>query len=262
MAGQEFVTPLTELAEVWRPRHQMYFPIWETREKISLPQSLGFPRVFVNGEEFVLAKNGATALKPGLYVESVITRITETNITKAVGVLSEQITVEVGTTTVTENQFQDGYLLITGGAADVIGHRFPIKGNSAGGGTAADTITVRLAVEMPIALNLTTDIAIYTSPYANLVIGSAGTASTLGNSPRGIPCVAVEANYYFWAQKKRFGIAQINGVFTVDTESQSLKAGPGGQLSPVGAHVDVEVATLLETVDVADGGWALVDMDF
>ena len=260
MAGQEFVTPLTELAEVWRPRHQFYFPIWETREKVELPHALGFPRVFVNGSEFVLAKNGATALTAGLYVESAITRITETNITKAVGVLSEQITVEVGTTAVTENQFQGGYLIITGGAAAAIGHTFPIKGNSAGGGTAEDTIVVRLAVEMPIELDITTDIAIYTSPYANLVRGAS--TSTPGNAARGIPPVAVEANYYFFLQKKRFGAASIEGAITVDSEAQALKPGPDGQLSVASALGNSVVATLLETADVADEGWALVDMNF
>lgn len=263
MATQQFVTPLKELQEVWRPRHTMHFPIWETRKEVELPHALGFPKVFVNGQEFVLAKNGSTALKAGLYVESVITKITEDTITKKANVLADQVTVTVGTTTVTKDQFTGGYLLVTDNTdTDVEGHTFPIKGNDAGGGTANDTIIVRLATELPIELDTSTDIAIYTSPYNNLILGTGGESTTSGNSPRGIPHVEVEANYYFWLQTKRMGAAKIEGAITVDTEAQGLKAAADGKLSVVAAHTDITVATLAETAAVADEGWALVDMNF
>ena len=261
MGGQIYDTPLSEMAEQYRPHHQIEFPVWETRgaddvvelNKLRLPNRLGYERKFVNGEKFAIAKNGDTVITPGLNLESVITKISETNITKAVPVLSSVIIVEVGTTVVAKDQFMGGRLLINGGTG--VGHEFPIKGNEAGGGTAADTISVSLDVEMPLALATDTDVSIYTSPFNNLQLGSGGEASTSGNVARGQSIVEIGKKEYFWLKFYGPGIVQAGAAITVDTESQILKPAADGKVIPIAAHNDRGIATLMETADVANNAW-------
>ena len=189
--GREFVSRSKELPQVFRPRHQWDFPMWETRDEIRQPHRLGFPKFYVDGTKAVLAKNGSVALSPAVYVESPFTSIADTNLPKAVGVREDKVTITVGTTAVAEDLYKDGRIIITGGTG--VGHSFPVIGNSGGGGTAADTIVIYLGAQLPIALSTTTDVRVITSRYRNLRVGTGSGELAVGFVPIGVPI-----GDYFW----------------------------------------------------------------
>ena len=264
MPERQFTTPLDELPSIYRPQHTVDFPIWEykKRAEVNLPLRPGYLREFVDGTKYVLAQNGATELNPAEYVESVITRINETNITKAARILSNRVVVEVGTTSVEENDFAGGDLFVVGGTG--AGHRFPINGNTEGGGTAADTIIVYLAVQLPLALALDSDVSIYSSPYRNMRQGTEGLGSSGQPAPRGIPNITVPANMMFFLQKSGRGMAKMAADIAVGNAARALATTTDGELSVLGNAVSPAVATLLDpsAIDVSANAYALVDMDF
>ena len=260
----KFESPLTEVEHFFRVRHQYDFPMWETREEIRLPHQVGFPRMFRNGQWFVLLKNGATELQPGYYVEPVITVIQEHPLAKTVEELQERITFTTPAgTIVTEDQFQDGFLQVTDHTGK--GYNLPIAGNTAGGSAGAtDTIEIYLSVHMPIELDLTTDAQIVTSEFRNIRLGTA-----TPYIPQGLPPIVVPPNEYFWSQVKGRAVGFTAGVDVSVFTSRGqvgLKAGGSGQLDVMNAATDAgqRVARLarLPTADVAAGGAIDVILDF
>lgn len=257
--SRQFVTPIGELPNAFRPRHQKVWPIWETREKLEQPWWIGFPKWFINGQLYVLARNGGTKLNAWETVEVPITAIAETDITKAVEVLASQIIVEVGTTTVTEDQFSDGLLQVTGGLG--AGLTLALKGNAAGGGTAGDTIVVYTGHEFPIALDTTSDIKISTSKFRNL-----RKSTGAGEKVVGAPAVDVEPSEYFWLHKQGPGSAyagaSITGSTAANVELVADTGNDSGQLTPKTDALDGNqvVAHLIDpTATIADGSLMFVD---
>ena len=263
MPEKPFAEPLTELPLWYRAAHTKDFPIWETRDKLDgyLPLQLGYPRKFANGQEYFLAKNGATKLKAGYYVETSITAIEEDTLTEVVELGDNRATIEVGTTTVTKDQFAGGFLQVKDHTGK--GHNYAIRGNTAGGGTAGDTITVYLGIEVPVALDKTSDIQIVTSPWNNLVEGTGAETDSGHHVARGIPSIEVEANYYFWLQGRGPGLAIAQTAINVSVNvPQSLRPGTNGRLNLVSAHPDQAVATMLDPNAVVADEAFYVDMHF
>lgn len=254
MNSQEFVTPYNELPQFFRPRHQLVWPLWDTRDKLEPPWQIGFPKGFANRQWFCLAQNGDTKLLPGEGVESVITAISEDTITEAVGKLETVVPITVGTTTVAENLFQDGFLQIKDHAGK--GYNFQIKENEAGGGSAGDTIKIFLAHHLPIELDLTSDVQIVTSPFRNL-----RKSRGAGNKFMGIPPTEVDPNNYFWLQFEGPALAIAGetivanrGTVWLAPDSQTEATNRGRVVAhPATAGVDV-IGYRLDPNAVLDGG--------
>ena len=223
--ARTFVKPFKELPQIYRPRHQWNFPIWETRDEIREPHRVGFPKTFVNGQKVVLAKNGPLSLAPGRYVESVLVSLQDVNLPEAASQLSDQVTVTSGTTAVAADAYVDGFLIINGGLG--AGHLFPVDGNTAGAGSAAtDTITVHLGCQLPVALDTTTDIRLISSRYRNVRTGTGTGDLALGFVPIDVP-----ANDYFWLITEGPTAAIAGEAITLSPTTVDLKPGGGGRLS-------------------------------
>ena len=246
MPAREFAEPLSEMEQIFRPRHQDAWPIWETREELKQPWVVGFPKIFVNGEWYRIMQNGATAITAAnRLLETTIYAISETNLTKSVDKLESSITVEVGTTAVTENRFAGGRLQVKSGTG--VAYDFPIVGNTAGGGTALDTIQVYVT-EMPIELDTTTDIQIITSPYRNIRLGVGSGEVSVGANP-----TTVEANHYFWGKHRGAAIGQAGGAMTgSDSGHVELSAGADGKYITHPASASQTVGYLNDPATVAD----------
>ena len=247
----EFVTPIPESEQWFRPRHQHVWPIWETRDTLeNLPHVIGFPKHFANQESFILVKNGATKLEPAETVEAAVTIIEEITLTEIVGKTDTQLPITVGTTTVTEDQFADGNLQIKDHTGK--GHQIAIAGNDAGGGTAADTVNVYLAHRLPVDLDLTTDVQIVTSWLKNVIKATGPTKIVLG-----IPRIEVPPNYYFWLQYSGPALAIAGAAITAPTDGHvALTAGTtdGTLISRAStAGMRQIVALLNETSNVVSG---------
>ena len=221
MPAREFAEPLNEMEQIFRPRHQDHWPIWETREELKQPWVVGFPKIFVTGEWYRIMQNGGTAIAfANQLLETVITAFYEVNITKSVDKLESSVTVEVGTTTVTENQFAGGRLQVKSGTG--VAYDFPIVGNTAGGGTALDTIQVYVT-EMPIELDTTTDIQIITSPYRNIRVATASGERAVGACP-----TTIEADAYFWGKFRGDSIGQASGAMAASSAA-TIALAPGDE---------------------------------
>ena len=241
MPDQQLEEKIHEIEQIYRPRHQDQWPIWETRDELKQPWSLGFPKMFVDGSWYRLAKNGGTAVTvANRLLEGVITTIEDTNLPKAVDQFENIVEIAVGTTQVTENQFQDGYLQIKGGTG--VGYNLLIAENEAGGGTAGDTIKIYLAHELPVALSTTTDVQIITNPNKNLRV-----ATGSGEVARGTNPTTVEANYYFWKQHRGVTVGQAGAALAASTADvvALMASTDAGKFEPMPGTVSSSDATNL-----------------
>ena len=224
--GRVFVSRSKELPQIFRPRHQWDFPMWETRDEIKQPHRLGFPKIYVDGVKVVLAKNGSVALNPAVYVETVFTSITDTNLPKAANIRDDKVTIVSGTTSVAKDLFKDGRLEVISGTG--VGHSFPVTGNSEGAGDAAtDQMVIYLGAQLPIALDLTSDVRVLTSRHRNLRVGIGAGELAVGFVP-----IAVPANDYFWLVEQGPTAAITGEAIATSTAVQvDLKPSTGGKLA-------------------------------
>ena len=192
MATRQYVTPIGEYTQVWRPRHQLEWSIWEERTEIEPPFTPGFPKVFDNGQVYVVAKNGATALTRAHVVSSNPAPHTDTDLVANAPVLSNVLVLTAGGA-VAENLYADGWVSVYGGTG--VGLTFQVAGNDAA--AAAANFNVYLKTELPVALDTTSDVRIFGSPYTNL---RQFENSNQTDIVRGIPPDAIGANAYFWLQ--------------------------------------------------------------
>ena len=254
--AREFVSRSKELPQIFRPRHQWDFPMWETRDELNQPHRLGFPKFYVDGVKAVLAKNGGTALNPGVYVEVPFTSLSDSNLPKVADIRDDQVTILSGTTAIAKDLYKDGRLIITGGIG--VGHSFPVTGNTIGAGSAAtDTIVVHLGAQLPIALDLTTDVRVITSRYRNLRVGTGSGELVVGFIP-----IAVPANDYFWLIQEGPTAAIAGETITPSTAANiDLKPVSNGRLSLRNAALDEGsqlVASFAQNAAVAAAGYMQV----
>lgn len=257
MPEQEFEIKIGEIEQIFRPRHQDEWPIWETREELKQPWTLGFPKMFVDGNWYRLAQNGGTAITvANRLLEGVITTIEDTNLPEVVDQLEQIVEIEVGTTEVTENQFKDGYLQIKGGTG--VAYNLQIGENESGGGTAGDKIKVYLAHEAPIKLDKTSDVQIITNPNKNIRV-----ATGSGEPARGTNPTTVESNYYFWKQHRGVTVGQAGEGMTESDAAHTLlqPSTDAGKYATYAATAGLQpVGKMLDTNAVADDEYFALEL--
>lgn len=191
-------------------------------------ERVGALRIMEDGRKFRYCKNGAVALVAGIPTEAAAAVANHVNcavaVAASVGDMSVSIT--VGATAVTADQYKDGYLQINDGAGEGLQYRISSHPAHAGSGT----LVVQLLDPIRVALTTAASKAslIY-NPFSLVVAATGGSTA-----PTGIPPIAVTASYYFWSQTGGLGCAYVaNGVAL----GQRLTNGNG--LLDVGAD-DVE----------------------
>ena len=102
--------------------------------------------------------------------------------------------VEITLTTVANNQYAGGYLAITKDTGS--GYTYRIKGNTATGNPKSTTFRIELYEKIKVGLDNTSDIAITSSPYADL--DEAATLTTTYNIV-GVCMSAASADNWGWA---------------------------------------------------------------
>jgi hypothetical protein len=113
----------------------------------------------------------------------------------AVGATSVAIT--LGSTTVTADEYKDGYLCIEAGTTGA-GITYAIKSNTAAAGTATCTVTLHESIN--VALHADATVQMIKNPWCDVIIAATGD----GHLVTGVSQVAVLAGdstpYYFWCQ--------------------------------------------------------------
>ncbi|MCW7076428.1 MAG: hypothetical protein OCU18_03940 [Candidatus Syntrophoarchaeum sp.] len=157
---------------------------------------LGTPRRLEDGRTFIYAKNGGTALAAGKL--TVAPTVVANHVNKSVGdaaaIGDRAVKVDLGSTALTANQYKEGFLVINDATGE--GHQYKVSGHAAADADATDVkINLYDAVRAALVAN-TSEYSLLKHPYDSVVIS----ATDQGDTPTGIPSMAVTADYYFWLQ--------------------------------------------------------------
>lgn len=218
---------------------------------------LGTKAVTRDGKVYRWSLNGAVALAEGKTTTGVARVANHTNLalasTSSIAVGSTKITVTLGGTAATADQYADGYATINDGAG--VGQSFLIVGNSAQASTSG-TVDLYLAEPVTVALSVsTTKVTLTPNPNAGVVV----TPAVVTNPIVGVPNVPVAAASYFWAQTRGHASVLSDGIITRGAGAIPSDAVIGAVEIEVAATVVYRVGVALDaTVDAKYYGLSLL----
>lgn len=199
-----------------------------------------------DGRVYRYTKNAGTALAAGKLTVGATLVANHTNIAVAVAadVGDTSITVTLGATAATVNQYSEGYVVINDAAGEGIAYK--IADHAAADASAA--LVIKLEDPIKVALTTSSEAVLQVNIYDQVVVSAADQADLA----IGVPNVAVAIDEYFWAQTG--GVCAILADEAV-TAGLSLTIGS----SVVGA---VEAADLVGEQVIGVAMSALVDTEY
>lgn len=183
-------------------------------------------------EEYVWVKNGATAVVPGKLYQSSAPVANHQNLTcTAAAVGATQVTVTLGATAATENQYQNGKLIINAGTG--AGQTLLIKYNPAAALSTAMVVTL----EDPLLIALDgTSKACLTANKCNGVILNPATAT---DSSVGFGIYPIPAGEYGWLMKKGVVSGLADGAISAGAQISASNAVAGAVESGVAGQASI-----------------------
>lgn len=165
-------------------------PLYQSESTQSVP--LGTIAYDEYGNKYRYAKAGAVDLVADNLQQSPAIVANHQNMALAANaaVGDYSISVTVGATAVTADQYKDGYVVINAGSG--IGQRFDIASHLANAGSA--TLVLNLKEPVRVALTTASSKASLCSPYGGTIVNPTTATST----PAGVCTYAVTATYYYW----------------------------------------------------------------
>ena len=225
----------------------------DVREVSSVQQMfLGTKAVTRDGRVYRYAKAGASALTVGTMNQQSATVANHTNqaVAVAAAVGATEVSVTLGATAATKDQYAEGYLLINDAAGE--GIVYNVSGHAAIG--SAGTGVINLAEPIKVALTTASEYTLIANPFKDVVI--VPQAATSSGNPAGVANVAVTEAYFGWLQTG--GVCAMlasSTPFTLGEEvsqSNNEVAGAGGiQIATApnyGVAMQLGVATEYQTV--------------
>ncbi len=142
-----------------------------------------------DGRILTLVSNAATALVPGVLVQSSaeVTAHQKLTVAAAAAVGTYTVSVTNGSTVMNINQYAGGYLLVASGSA-ILGQTLKIASHTPG--TNAGTITVTLEDPVQIALTTACTVSFLDNPFQNVIINP----TTATGSPIGVTIYPIPAS--------------------------------------------------------------------
>jgi hypothetical protein len=159
-------------------------------------ECLGAKRITEDGREFRYGKAGGTLIAGGATFGVAVTanhvaQAQTSGAANAVG--STNVTVHVGATAVTANQYDDGYLLVHRTTSGTAGMMYPISSHTTSAGSG--TITVTLKEPLEVATYTTCYLSLIPNPYSSVV-----EATEIATSYTGQAFVSCASGSYCWIQ--------------------------------------------------------------
>lgn len=157
-------------------------------------EMVGTLRFDLWGNKYRYAQAGSVAIEPGklMVAADMDTDVENESVTSAVAVGETQVDLTITSTTVAEDKFRGGNLIIND--ADGEGHRYPIAHSSAV--SAGTAISITLFEPIRVALTTSSEATLMESAWKGVVIS----ATDQADLPVGVPLVDVTADYYCWLQ--------------------------------------------------------------
>jgi len=163
-------------------------------QSMTAKHSIGTRRPLEDGRVFVYAKAGTANLNAGqlCVASSIVDDHVDINIKKAASVGDKAVTVTLGNTSVSLNQYKGGFLIINN--SDGKGYQYKIRDHAAA--DASGDLEIKLYDAIKVALTTSSKACLIKHPYDSVVIS----ATDQLDLATGVPPVNVTAGYYFWLQ--------------------------------------------------------------
>jgi hypothetical protein len=168
---------------------------------------LGSVGVAPDGRTYRYANAGAVDLAPGLLCIAVdITANHEDLAVNTFAVGDKSITVTLGATAITANEYDGGYVNVT----DATGQGIMYQIESAPATDASGSVIIQLKTPIVVAAEAATTVTLVRNKYKDIIV-SDGTQADL---PVGVPNVAISAGEFGWVQTGGF-CSVLNDTTTV-----------------------------------------------
>lgn len=205
-----------------------------------------------DGRELTLISNGAVALTSGVLVQGSPIVANHQNLAVAVTTIPAtagtfQVSVTLGATKVTQNQYQGGFAIVNAGTG--IGQTLRIASNP---GAAASGAGVVITLEDPIQVTLdaTSKVSLHANPYQDCVINPTTSTNrvvgvTLGPVAAATAVTSSTAGVITSAGIQQYALVVSKGITSVLSDATVAAAGLGIAPSTTTAGaVTVQAATL------------------
>ena len=181
-------------------------------------ECLGAKRITEDGREFRYCKAGGTLIPGGATYGPALTanhvaQVQTSGAANAVG--ATNVTVYVGGTAVTANQYDDGYLLVYRTTSGTAGMMYPILSHTTSS-AGSETITVTLKEPLEVATYTTCYLSLIPNPWSSCIA-----AAAIATSYTGQAFVACASGSYCWVQTG--GLGNTKGG---DTATANYPIGP------------------------------------
>lgn len=153
-----------------------------------------------DGRRFRYCKAGGTALVPGKLQQAPAEVTNHQNLVPAAAAIgATSVTVTLGATAATANQYAGGYLVVT--ITPGQGYQYLIKSHPAADASA--TLTLTLEDPIQVALTTASNVDLIANPYNGVIVNP----TTASSCPVGVAVYPITAEYYGWIQTG--GVANI-----------------------------------------------------
>lgn len=190
-----------------------------------------------DGRWFKYVKAGGTALVPGTLVQAPAEITNHQNLapTANAAIGATSVTVTLGATAATANQYAGGWLVVT--ATPGQGYQYRIKSNPAADASA----TLTLTLEDPLSVAITaaaSKIDLVLNPCSGVIINP----TTASSAPVGVAVYPITASYYGWVQVRGPACILSDGGSTVGTNVSASNGTAGAVEAAVTAQAAIGVA--------------------
>jgi hypothetical protein len=180
-------------------------PLYQSKSTADVP--LGTIAYTADGRMFRYARCGATATVAGKLYQTAAELTNHDNLAvSAASIGATRITVTLGNTAVTANQYAGGMLAVDTTAG--VGYGYIISSHPAADASAACVFTID-PPGLIVALDTNSRVTLTPSPYADVIITP---ATTLTGAPVGVATYIIAATEYGWLQVKGPAAVLIQGT--------------------------------------------------
>ena len=190
-----------------------------------------------DGRVYRYALAGAVNLAAGLANISPAKVANHTNIAvaAAAAVGARQVSVTLGATAATLDQYADGYLVVNDSAG--VGAAYRIEGHQSI--SSAGTGFIQLSEAIVTALTTSSKVSLVINPWASAIVHATSTAAFCNGTNN----VAVTAAYYYWSQTGGMASILSDGI---------IAKGVGSIIGTVAGSLATEVAaTVTQRISIA-----------
>ena len=184
------------------------------------PRSVSATEQYVLGTELIkkdqkwrYCKNGAVELAPGKLVQSSLLVADHHDMAPAdTAIGSKTVTVALGATAATADQYAGGFLQIDDGAGE--GFMYRVASHPAADASANLVVTLEEEIQVALVQNNSSKVTLIANPWSGALVAATGfTARLLGVATSTVP-----VNNYFWAQVAGPCSVLSDGAITVGLE--------------------------------------------